>query len=144
MVTFFFPLFLPFFSWQDAKDVLAALDYVIEKGLIDAKKVVVVGGSHGGFLTTHLIGQVIFSKLPYGTCPNNCQYFTVFGNNRAIFVEIFANKTNLITVMLKADRQYVIKVGHDGHDSPAYKPFILIQMKLPKFVFGSKVIKLSL
>ncbi|KAJ4767510.1 Acylamino-acid-releasing enzyme [Rhynchospora pubera] len=42
---------------QDVNDVLAALDYVIEKGLIDANKVVVVGGSHGGFLTTHLIGQ---------------------------------------------------------------------------------------
>ncbi|KAF3326312.1 acylamino-acid-releasing enzyme isoform X1 [Carex littledalei] len=42
---------------QDVKDVLAALDYVIEKGLIDANKVAVVGGSHGGFLTTHLIGQ---------------------------------------------------------------------------------------
>ncbi|KAJ4750643.1 Acylamino-acid-releasing enzyme [Rhynchospora pubera] len=42
---------------QDVNDVLAALDYVIEKGLIDANKVAVVGGSHGGFLTTHLIGQ---------------------------------------------------------------------------------------
>src|SRR4051812_12299345 len=35
-----------------------ALDYVINEGLIDASKVAVVGISHGGFLTTHLIGQV--------------------------------------------------------------------------------------
>ncbi|XP_072978662.1 acylamino-acid-releasing enzyme 1 [Typha angustifolia] len=42
---------------QDVQDVLTALDYVIDKGLVDASKVAVLGGSHGGFLTTHLIGQ---------------------------------------------------------------------------------------
>ncbi|KAL5224477.1 hypothetical protein ABZP36_011116 [Zizania latifolia] len=42
---------------QDVQDCLAALDYVIKEGLIDASKVAVVGISHGGFLTTHLIGQ---------------------------------------------------------------------------------------
>ncbi len=43
---------------QDVQDCLTALDYVIEGGLIDASKVAVIGISHGGFLTTHLIGQV--------------------------------------------------------------------------------------
>jgi acylaminoacyl-peptidase len=43
---------------QDVNDVLTALEFVIKKGLIDASRVAVVGGSHGGFLTTHLIGQV--------------------------------------------------------------------------------------
>ncbi|XP_058105448.1 acylamino-acid-releasing enzyme isoform X2 [Magnolia sinica] len=42
---------------QDVNDVLTALDHVIEKGLADPSKVAVLGGSHGGFLTTHLIGQ---------------------------------------------------------------------------------------
>lgn len=42
---------------QDVNDVLAALDYVTGKGLVDPSKVAVLGGSHGGFLTTHLIGQ---------------------------------------------------------------------------------------
>uniref|UniRef100_A0A0D9XJQ9 acylaminoacyl-peptidase n=1 Tax=Leersia perrieri TaxID=77586 RepID=A0A0D9XJQ9_9ORYZ len=42
---------------QDVQDCLTALDYVIKEGLIDASKVAVVGISHGGFLTTHLIGQ---------------------------------------------------------------------------------------
>jgi len=42
---------------QDVQDCLMALDYVINEGLIDASKVAVVGISHGGFLTTHLIGQ---------------------------------------------------------------------------------------
>lgn len=56
---------LPFFSpnLQDVNDVLAALDHVIEKGLADPSKISVVGGSHGGFLTTHLIGQVY--QFPY-------------------------------------------------------------------------------
>ncbi|ONM06404.1 Acylamino-acid-releasing enzyme [Zea mays] len=42
---------------QDVNDVLTALDLVIKRGLIDPSRVAVVGGSHGGFLTTHLIGQ---------------------------------------------------------------------------------------
>ncbi|KAI3854713.1 hypothetical protein MKX03_028091 [Papaver bracteatum] len=42
---------------QDVNDVLAALDHVIEMGLADSSKVAVLGGSHGGFLTAHLIGQ---------------------------------------------------------------------------------------
>ena len=43
---------------QDVNDVLTAIDYVTGKGLADPSKIFVVGGSHGGFLTTHLIGQV--------------------------------------------------------------------------------------
>ncbi|XP_025107870.1 acylamino-acid-releasing enzyme-like isoform X1 [Pomacea canaliculata] len=42
---------------QDVKDCKSAADEVIEKGLADGTKVVVCGGSHGGFLATHLIGQ---------------------------------------------------------------------------------------
>lgn len=42
---------------QDVNDVLTALDFATEKGLVDPSKVAVLGGSHGGFLTTHLIGQ---------------------------------------------------------------------------------------
>ncbi|KZV17829.1 acylamino-acid-releasing enzyme-like [Dorcoceras hygrometricum] len=41
---------------QDVNDVLTAIDYVIDKGLADPSKIAVLGGSHGGFLTTHLIG----------------------------------------------------------------------------------------
>ncbi|TQD83563.1 hypothetical protein C1H46_030870 [Malus baccata] len=42
---------------QDLKDVLAAVDHVIDVGLASPSKIAVLGGSHGGFLTTHLIGQ---------------------------------------------------------------------------------------
>ncbi|KAJ4968380.1 hypothetical protein NE237_015081 [Protea cynaroides] len=42
---------------QDVNDVLTAIDHVIDMGLADQSKITVLGGSHGGFLTTHLIGQ---------------------------------------------------------------------------------------
>ncbi|TXG72161.1 hypothetical protein EZV62_000740 [Acer yangbiense] len=42
---------------QDVNDVLTAIDHVIDMGLASPSKLTVLGGSHGGFLTTHLIGQ---------------------------------------------------------------------------------------
>ncbi|KAL1192700.1 Acylamino-acid-releasing enzyme [Cardamine amara subsp. amara] len=42
---------------QDVKDVLTSVDYAIGMGLADPSRITVLGGSHGGFLTTHLIGQ---------------------------------------------------------------------------------------
>ncbi|CAH9104025.1 unnamed protein product [Cuscuta europaea] len=42
---------------QDVNDVISAIDHVIHLGLADPSKLAVLGGSHGGFLTTHLIGQ---------------------------------------------------------------------------------------
>ncbi|XP_062108224.1 acylamino-acid-releasing enzyme isoform X2 [Humulus lupulus] len=42
---------------QDVNDVLTAIDHVIDLGKADPSKITVLGGSHGGFLTTHLIGQ---------------------------------------------------------------------------------------
>ncbi|KAK1439527.1 hypothetical protein QVD17_05347 [Tagetes erecta] len=42
---------------QDVNDVLAAVDHAIDMGLANPSKIMVLGGSHGGFLTTHLIGQ---------------------------------------------------------------------------------------
>ncbi|KAH7665829.1 Acylaminoacyl-peptidase protein [Dioscorea alata] len=47
---------------QDVNDILTAMDYVIAKGLVNGSKVAAYGSSHGGFLTTHLIGQVTQSK----------------------------------------------------------------------------------
>ncbi|ELU02553.1 hypothetical protein CAPTEDRAFT_154305 [Capitella teleta] len=42
---------------QDVKDCQGAAEKVIEMGLADRDRVLVMGGSHGGFLTCHLIGQ---------------------------------------------------------------------------------------
>lgn len=67
----FGPKFLTYLK-QDVQDCLTAIDYVISEKLIDASKVAVVGISHGGFLTTHLIGQVSilidFRLIAVDTC----------------------------------------------------------------------------
>ncbi|GJP44976.1 hypothetical protein CLOM_g4369 [Closterium sp. NIES-68] len=42
---------------QDVSDVLEAIDRVVELGYVDASRMAVIGGSHGGFLAGHLIGQ---------------------------------------------------------------------------------------
>lgn len=44
-------------GYQDVDDVLTAIDFVIDMKVADPSKITVLGGSHGGFLTTHLIGQ---------------------------------------------------------------------------------------
>lgn len=42
---------------MDVHDCHASLQTAIRAGLIDAARVVVTGGSHGGFLTGHMVGQ---------------------------------------------------------------------------------------
>lgn len=59
------------FHVQDVNDVLTAIDHVIDTGLANPSKVTVVGGSHGGFLTTHLIGQVCY----FYCCVTDAFYF---------------------------------------------------------------------
>ncbi|XP_046568487.1 acylamino-acid-releasing enzyme-like [Haliotis rubra] len=54
---------------QDVKDVWAAATSVIEMGVVDSESLLVFGGSHGGFLTTHLIGQYP-TKFKSAACRN--------------------------------------------------------------------------
>ena len=42
---------------QDVQDCMRVIDHFIKKGEIDEKNLVLEGGSHGGFLVTHLSGQ---------------------------------------------------------------------------------------
>ncbi|GAX72583.1 hypothetical protein CEUSTIGMA_g39.t1 [Chlamydomonas eustigma] len=42
---------------NDVQDCMAALQHAVDSGLADPSRVAVVGGSHGGFLTGHLLGQ---------------------------------------------------------------------------------------
>jgi len=46
-------------SWGDepAADILAATDYLLEKGFIDEERMAIAGGSYGGYLTSWLTGQ---------------------------------------------------------------------------------------
>ncbi|XVF38328.1 hypothetical protein REPUB_Repub20aG0092000 [Reevesia pubescens] len=87
---------------QDVKDVLTAIDHVVEKGLANPSKITVLGGSHGGFLTTHLIGQApdkfvaaaarnpvcnLSSMVGITDIPDWC-YVEAYGSNgKSIFTE---------------------------------------------------------
>lgn len=42
---------------QDVLDVKHAVDWLIKEGKVDQNRMAVTGGSHGGFLSCHLIGQ---------------------------------------------------------------------------------------
>jgi len=46
-------------AWGDepATDILAATDYLLEQGFVDAERMVIAGGSYGGYLTAWLMGQ---------------------------------------------------------------------------------------
>ncbi|EDV25903.1 uncharacterized protein TRIADDRAFT_24080, partial [Trichoplax adhaerens] len=41
----------------DVADVKSAVDYILKNGNINNEKVFIFGGSHGGFLGTHMVGQ---------------------------------------------------------------------------------------
>ncbi|KAE8728184.1 Acylaminoacyl-peptidase-related isoform 2 [Hibiscus syriacus] len=87
---------------QDVNDVLTAIDHVVEKGLVNPSKITAVGISHGGFLTTHLIGQApekfvaaaalnpvcnLSSMVGITDIPDWC-YVTAYGTNgKTIFTE---------------------------------------------------------
>jgi len=42
---------------HDVQDCMATLQQAVDAGLVDPARVAVIGGSHGGFLTGHLLGQ---------------------------------------------------------------------------------------
>ncbi|XWS13756.1 hypothetical protein CRYUN_Cryun36dG0065600 [Craigia yunnanensis] len=87
---------------QDVNDVLTAIDHVIEKGLANPSKITALGISHGGFLTTHLIGQApdkfvaaaarnpvcnLSSMVGITDIPDWC-YVQAYGSNgKSIFTE---------------------------------------------------------
>lgn len=48
---------------KDVDDVLLAVEHVISEGLAERQRIGVLGGSHGGFLTSHLIGQVKINPI---------------------------------------------------------------------------------
>ncbi|XP_042029120.1 acylamino-acid-releasing enzyme 1-like isoform X3 [Salvia splendens] len=80
---------------QDVRDVLTALDAVIDKGLADPSKIFVLGGSHGGFFTTHLIGQAPEMFAAAATRNPLCNIPLLFGTSDIpdwCFAEVFGGE----------------------------------------------------
>ncbi|KAJ9536989.1 hypothetical protein OSB04_029722 [Centaurea solstitialis] len=84
---------------QDVNDVLTAVDHAIDLGLADPSKITVVGGSHGGFLTSHLIGQAPDKFAAAAVRNPVCNLALMVGTSDIpdwCFVETFGSKGNSI------------------------------------------------
>ncbi len=67
------------FGWDDAPDVLAAVDHVVGQGGVDTSRLAVTGGSYGGFLTLWLLGTCGRFGAGVAVCPSadqRLQYHT--------------------------------------------------------------------
>ena len=105
---------------MDVKDVVDIIKHLSDKALVDSSKLVLLGGSHGGFLVTQLSGQYhhmnwkaciarnpvvdLSSKLE-GTDIPDWGYVEAFGKSKT-----FAFDTALDPDSLKTD---VRKVTHE-------------------------------
>jgi dipeptidyl aminopeptidase/acylaminoacyl peptidase len=67
------------FGWDDAPDVLAAVDHVVAQGFVDTSRLGVTGGSYGGFLTLWLLGTCDRFRAGVAVCASadqRIQYYT--------------------------------------------------------------------
>ncbi|BFG14008.1 hypothetical protein CerSpe_002810 [Prunus speciosa] len=102
---------------QDVNDVLVAIDHVIDLGLASPSKLAVLGGSHGGFLTTHLIGQA----------PD--KFVAAVARNPVCNLTLMVGTTDI------PDWVYVEAYGSEGKnsftDAPSAENLTLFQSKSP-------------
>ncbi|XP_021822050.1 acylamino-acid-releasing enzyme-like isoform X4 [Prunus avium] len=102
---------------QDVNDVLVAIDHVIDLGLASPSKLAVLGGSHGGFLTTHLIGQA----------PD--KFVAAVARNPVCNLTLMVGTTDI------PDWVYVEAYGSEGKnsftDAPSAEHLTLFQSKSP-------------
>ena len=55
---------------MDVKDVIDCIKHLTDKSLVDGSKLILWGGSHGGFLVTHLSGQ--YHDMNFKACIADC------------------------------------------------------------------------
>ncbi|PQQ14362.1 acylamino-acid-releasing enzyme [Prunus yedoensis var. nudiflora] len=101
----------------DVNDVLVAIDHVIDLGLASPSKLAVLGGSHGGFLTTHLIGQA------------QDKFVAAAARNPACNLALMVGTTDI------PDWRYAEAYGSEGQNSfteaPTAEHLTLFQSKSP-------------
>ncbi|CAH1427163.1 unnamed protein product [Lactuca virosa] len=99
---------------QDVNDVLTAIDHAIDMGLADPSKITVVGGSHGGFLTSHLIGQAPDRFAAAAVRNPVCNLALMVGTTDIpewCFVESFGSKG--LSTYTEAPSPQLLKLFHD-------------------------------
>ncbi|CAI9285139.1 unnamed protein product [Lactuca saligna] len=99
---------------QDVNDVLTAIDHAIDMGLADPSKITVVGGSHGGFLTSHLIGQAPDRFVAAAVRNPVCNLALMVGTTDIpewCFVESFGSKG--LSTYTEAPSPQLLKLFHD-------------------------------
>ncbi|CAL8174452.1 unnamed protein product [Prunus armeniaca] len=89
---------------NDVNNVLVAMDHVIDLGLASPSKLAVLGGSHGGFLKTHLIGQA------------QDKFVAAAARNPVCNLAIMVGTTDI------PDWRYAEAYGSEGQNSFTYAP----------------------
>lgn len=99
---------------QDVNDVLTAVDHAIAMGLANPSKISVLGGSHGGFLTSHLIGQAPDKFAAAAVRNPVCNLALMVGTSDIpdwCFVETFG--TEGISTYTEAPSPKLLSIFHD-------------------------------
>nr|XP_011467693.1 PREDICTED: acylamino-acid-releasing enzyme-like isoform X2 [Fragaria vesca subsp. vesca] len=122
---------------QDVNDILVAIDHVIDVGLASPSKMAVLGGSHGGFLTTHLIGQAPEKFFAAATRNPACnlalmapeKFFAAATRNPACNLALMVGTTDI------PDWCYVEAYGTEGKnrytEAPSAEHLALFHCKSP-------------
>lgn len=93
---------------QDVQECIASMEHTLARNIVDKNKVAAVGGSHGGFLSGHLIGQD--QRFKAAVMRNPVTNVAVMSGITDIpewcWVETGASSSNEVDIMMKKSPQY--------------------------------------
>ncbi len=110
---------------MDVKDVVDCIKYLTDKSLVDPSKLVLMGGSHGGFLVTQLSGQfhhmdfkacvalnpvIDMSSMLEGTDIQDWDYFESFGKSKPFTFDLALGPDSLKVMFEKSPINWINNV----------------------------------